>query len=93
LLIYGGMVLLSKKHISGYIVSLVLYIIDTIALVFMTMSLGEPTQFIFDYIFHAWIIWILITGIRDYNKSIEPIVDTSSDIEVTEVNHNSEENK
>jgi len=65
---YIGMAFLAKKHIAGYIVSLVLYIIDTILLLLLTLSGEMVLDSIFDYVFHAWIIYILITAIKNFNK-------------------------
>ena len=56
----------SKKPRVGFLVfALVLFVIDTAALIVLA---GFSTDWILDYVFHAWVIISLISGISAYGK-------------------------
>lgn len=57
--------ILSKKNKVGWLIfALVLFSIDTIAMLF----LQGITESIIDIVFHVWVIVCLVSGIRSYNK-------------------------
>lgn len=56
----------SKKNRVGWLIfSLVLFVIDTVAMLYMIVDFSE---YIFDIIFHAWVIISLIMGIVSHFK-------------------------
>ncbi len=57
--------LAKKKKIAGPIAALVMFVIDTVAMVVVA---GISTDLIIDYVFHAWIIFSLANSIIIYNK-------------------------
>lgn len=57
--------LLSKKnHVGWLIFALVLFVIDTVAM----LLFGEISEMIFDIVFHAWVLFGLIGGISAHFK-------------------------
>ena len=80
--------LLSKKRIGWQTVALVLFIVDTLALVLFTFALYDsPAVNIMDFIFHIWVIATLIHAIRADSKLKKlpaqeetPLDDFSTDI-------------
>ena len=71
LLIYITLIILSKKNVMGYTISLILYIIDTLALIILGIIYEMTGELIIDYIFHGFIIWILIKGIKNYKNNLK----------------------
>ena len=63
-LIYLVCWFLSKKRRDWLIAALILFVIDTIA---MFVLFGISIDMIFDIVFHGYVIWILISGIRANN--------------------------
>ena len=61
--------LLSKKRTGWLIPALVLFVLDTLALVWCTFNLvNDPAGNIMDFVFHIWAIWELILAIRCGSK-------------------------
>lgn len=54
-----------KKKLPGLIISLVLFVIDTLAMLYI---IGISKDMILDLIFHAWVIISLVLGIVNYVK-------------------------
>lgn len=54
--------LLSKKRRGWLIAALVLFIVDTVALVVFSLSLDMLADNILDFLFHGWAIWELIAA-------------------------------
>lgn len=54
-----------KKKVGWLIVSLVVFVIDT---VFMLVVAGISSDLIIDIVFHIWVIFSLVNGIVTYNK-------------------------
>ena len=61
--------LLSKKRAGWLTVALVLFIIDTVALVVITFALYEsPVGKLVDFLLHIWVIVELIQAVRGSKK-------------------------
>lgn len=54
----------SKKKVGWLMAALVLFIIDTLG---MFILYGISFDSIIDILFHAWVIWYLVSGIRAHN--------------------------
>lgn len=54
-----------KKKVGWLIFALVFFAIDTVA---MFVIVGISTDWVVDIIFHAWVIFSLVSGIVNYNK-------------------------
>ncbi len=54
-----------KKKLPGLIIALVLFVIDTLAMLYI---IGISEDMILDLIFHAWVIISLVLGIVNYVK-------------------------
>lgn len=64
--------LLSKKHYAWMIVALVLFSIDTLAMVALYVLVGDFSG-ILDMLIHAWVMFYLITGaINGYKLKKQP---------------------
>ena len=50
----------SKKRVGWLIAATVLFVLDTL---FLILYYGVDVSFIMDYVFHAWVLFILIRGI------------------------------
>lgn len=61
--------ILSKDHYGWMIVALVLFIIDTLAMIGLYMMAGEISG-ILDVVIHAWVLYYLIIGVR-YGKQLK----------------------
>lgn len=61
--------ILSKDHYGWMITALVLFIIDTLAMIGMYLGIGEFSG-ILDVVIHAWVLYYLITGVR-YGKQLK----------------------
>ncbi len=61
--------ILSKDHYGWMIVALVLFIIDTLAMVGMYFGMGEISG-ILDVVIHAWVLYYLIIGVK-YGKRLK----------------------
>lgn len=59
--------LLSKKHPGWLIAALVLFIIDTLVLAWLYISISEFSGIV-DVVFHIWILYYLVIGIRSSRK-------------------------
>lgn len=62
ILLYLGCWYFSKKHVSGLIVSFVLFVLDTIFMLWL-YDFQFDASMIIDVIFHVWILAYLIGGI------------------------------
>jgi len=61
--------LLSKKHSGWIIAAMVMFIVDTVALVAVSFLLLEnPAGNIMDILIHAWAIWELVSAVRCAGK-------------------------
>ena len=60
--------LLSKKRPGWLIAALVFFIIDTVALLVVSLLLEILTENILDLVIHAWVLFELIQGISANNK-------------------------
>lgn len=61
--------LLSKKRSGWLTVTLILIILDTVALALLTFALYEnPATNLMDFLFHAWMIWDIARGTRSAAK-------------------------
>lgn len=74
--------ILSKDHYGWMIAALVLFIIDTLAMIGMYLGIGEFSG-ILDLVIHAWVLYYLIIGVR-YGKQLknmpeEPINDAEQE--------------
>ena len=64
--------LLSKKHYAWMIVALVLFSMDTLAMVALYVLVGDFSG-ILDVLIHAWVMFYLITGvINGYKLKKQP---------------------
>lgn len=59
--------LLSKKHPGWLIVAMVLFVLDTLALAGLYLSVGEVSG-ILDVLFHIWVLFYLFQGIISASK-------------------------
>lgn len=57
--------LFSKKHVGWMIAALVCFAVDTVAMLFLY---GISVDMLLDAVFHAWVIYYLISGIVAYYK-------------------------
>ena len=61
--------LLSKKRTGWLVPALVLFVLDTLALVWFTLEIAvDPAGNIVDFVFHFWAIWELFQAIRCGSK-------------------------
>ena len=60
--------LLSKKRSGWLVVALVAFILDTLALVVLSLAFDAMADSIMDFVFHAWVIVTLIQGITAGKK-------------------------
>lgn len=69
LIVYLVCWFMGKKHAGWLIAALVLFIVDTLGLVFFSFTLLEnPWGSIMDYLFHGWAIVELIQAVRCAGK-------------------------
>ena len=61
--------ILSKDHYGWMIVALVLFIIDTLAMIGMYLGMGEISG-ILDVVIHVWVLYYLIIGVK-YGKQLK----------------------
>ena len=79
--------LLSKKRYGWLITGLVLFCVDTVALLLVSVQLGTLTDNIMDLLIHAWAIFQLFQGVRcvgalnNLPEEMEPAAPVSPDIE------------
>lgn len=59
--------LLSKRHYGWMIAALVLFILDTLALIWLYIT-AEEISGILDVVFHAWILYYLVIGVINGKK-------------------------
>jgi hypothetical protein len=57
---------LSKKHVGWMIAAAALFVVDTM---FLILYYGVSVDFLMDYLFHAWVLFILIRGIVSYYRA------------------------
>lgn len=75
-----------KKKVGWLVFATVLFCIDTVA---MFILVGINVDMIMDIVFHAWVIFSLISGIVNYNKLKKlPEQENSNDDEYPYVNEN-----
>ena len=67
LIVYLLCWILSKDHYGWMIAALVLFIIDTLAMIGMYMMIGEISG-ILDIVIHAWVLYYLIVGVSSGHK-------------------------
>ncbi len=67
ILIYLLCWFMSKRHHGWMITALVMFILDTIAMVLMYLSIGEISG-ILDIAIHAWVLYYLIVGVKSGKK-------------------------
>lgn len=60
--------LLSKKRPGWLVAALVLFILDTVALVLACLALDALVDSVMDFVFHGWVIISLIQGISANGK-------------------------
>ena len=65
--------ILSKDHYGWMIVALVLFIIDTLAMIGMYLGMGEISG-ILDVVIHVWVLYYLIIGVK-YGKQIKNLLE------------------
>ena len=53
----------SKKHYGWMIAALVLFVLDSLALVGLYLSVGDASG-ILDTLIHVWVLWCLIKGVK-----------------------------
>lgn len=76
--------ILSKDHYGWMTVALVLFIIDTLAMIGMYFGLGEISG-ILDVVIHVWVLYYLIIGVK-YGKQLKNMSDEPvDDIEMEQV--------
>ncbi len=69
LLVYFIAWLLSKKHTGWLTAALILFSLDTVAMIVLSLVLfEEPFSEIVDLVFHIWALVILIQGVRYAGK-------------------------
>ncbi|MBO5270945.1 MAG: hypothetical protein J6B77_09170 [Clostridia bacterium] len=59
---------LSKKRVGWLIAALVFFIIDTVLMLVIYLDAGLDFSVIIDILFHAWVLYYLIQGIRAHIK-------------------------
>ncbi len=76
-----------KKKVGWLIFATVLFCVDTIVMFILT---GISVDMIMDIVFHAWVIFSLISGIVNYNKlkKLPTEEDSDADDEVSDVKEN-----
>ncbi len=79
----GVSVACSKKARSMLIVALILYGIDTLVLLPDAISgvMGGELSMILCLLFHIWVVYYLIQGIRGYNADIKELLDAPVTVE------------
>lgn len=74
--------ILSKDHYGWMIVALVLFILDTLAMIGMYLGIGEFSG-ILDVVIHAWVLYYLIVGVNSgkqlKNMPEEPVNDVEQE--------------
>ncbi len=80
---------LSKKHFAWMIVSLILFIIDTLAMIGLYVSIQDFTG-IFDVLMHIWILYYLITGVC-YGHKLKNMPEDASSTDTLDQNAIEEE--
>ncbi len=60
--------LFSKKHIAWLIVALALFIVDTVCMLVVYLLFGGIMSAMLDILFHAWVLYYLISGVVAYFK-------------------------
>jgi len=72
----------SKKRFGWMVTAFVLFILDTVFLLWFYISIGEAAGII-DIVFHAWIIYSLITAVIAGPKALVP-EEVSSEAEISD---------
>lgn len=76
--------ILSKNHYGWMIASLVLFIIDTLAMIGMYLMIGEVSG-ILDVVIHVWVLYYLVIGVR-YGKQLKTMPEeTENSVEQTSI--------
>ena len=60
--------IMSKKKSGWFIVALILFAIDTVALVGFTLFMEMVGENVLDFVFHAWVIYSLIQAVNCSRK-------------------------
>lgn len=68
LIVYLLCWIFSKKHIAWLIVALGLFIIDTVCMLAFYLLFGGIMSAMLDVLFHAWVLYYLISGVVAYFK-------------------------
>ena len=68
LVVYFLCWLFSKKHIAWLIVALALFIVDTVCMLAVYLLFGGIMSAMLDVLFHAWVLYYLISGVVAYFK-------------------------
>lgn len=68
LVVYTLCFFLSKKHLWAMVVALVLFILDSVALIGFTVLLELYSDMILDILMHIWVLYYLVQGIRYSGK-------------------------
>ncbi len=69
--------LLSKKRSGWFVVALVAFTLDTLALLGLSYSFGTLTESVMDFVFHGWVIVELIQAISA-NGKLKKMVEAES---------------
>ena len=77
--VYGVCHLLSKKRRVFMLIAFILFVIDAVIMLGMMMWLGDFSSFIFNILFHTWILFYLFTGSVAWYKLRKV---TASDLEM-----------
>lgn len=81
LLIYLLCWMMSKKHHGWMIGALVMFIIDTVAMILMYVSMGEFSG-ILDIAMHAWVLYYLVVGVKNGKQLKDAPAEEQEPIEV-----------
>lgn len=60
--------LLSKKRPGWFVVALVAFVLDTLALLGLCLALDVLTESVLDLVLHAWVIWELFQAVSANSK-------------------------
>ncbi len=63
LLVYLLFYLASKKHPAFLLAGTVFFVLDTVSLLFFVLLFSGIGQFALDFVFHALVLWMLISGV------------------------------
>lgn len=70
---------MSKKHHGWMIGALVMFIIDTVAMILMYVSMGDFSG-VLDIAIHAWVLYYLIIGVANGKKAKEEPADAPVEV-------------